>query len=205
MVRSIVSGATHPSVMALFLIACDVLKTRECLVVVPDTCAVFSRPEQLNRWRDLVSQSQYFTNWALWPLRQRSEWWKTWHDQHLKKKLQSLTMIKNSDKFGQLWQFLTILTILTIFDNFWHFSQCWQFFWQFIHFFTISIILYNCDNFDFTWRYLTLLIFLTALTILILIILTRILVTRDIWDTDYNSDNWEAEFMTIFVTLLPDS
>ena len=24
------------------------------------------------------------------------------------------------------------------------------------------------------------------------------LVTCDIWDTDYNSDNWEPEFMTIF-------
>ena len=22
----------------------------------------------------------------------------------------------------------------------------------------------------------------------------------DIWDTDYNTDNWEPEFMTIFVT-----
>ena len=27
-----------------------------------------------------------------------------------------------------------------------------------------------------------------------------ILETCDIWDTDYNSDNWEPEFMTIFVT-----
>ena len=26
-----------------------------------------------------------------------------------------------------------------------------------------------------------------------------ILETCDIWDTDYNSDNWEPEFMTIFV------
>ena len=26
------------------------------------------------------------------------------------------------------------------------------------------------------------------------------LVTCDIWDTDYNSDNWEPEFMTTFVT-----
>ena len=24
--------------------------------------------------------------------------------------------------------------------------------------------------------------------------------TSDIWDTDYNSDNWEPEFMTLFVT-----
>ena len=27
-----------------------------------------------------------------------------------------------------------------------------------------------------------------------------ILETCDIWDTEYNSDNWEPEFMTIFVT-----
>ena len=27
-----------------------------------------------------------------------------------------------------------------------------------------------------------------------------ILETCDIWDTDYNSDNWEPEFMTISVT-----
>ena len=27
-----------------------------------------------------------------------------------------------------------------------------------------------------------------------------ILVTCDIWDTDYIPDNWEPEFMTIFVT-----
>ena len=27
-----------------------------------------------------------------------------------------------------------------------------------------------------------------------------ILETCDIWDTNYNSDNWEPEFMTIFVT-----
>ena len=27
-----------------------------------------------------------------------------------------------------------------------------------------------------------------------------ILETCDIWDTDYNSDNWESEFMTIFAT-----
>ena len=27
-----------------------------------------------------------------------------------------------------------------------------------------------------------------------------ILETCDLWDIDYNSDNWEPEFMTIFVT-----
>ena len=29
----------------------------------------------------------------------------------------------------------------------------------------------------------------------------HLLETCDILDTDYNSDNWESEFMTIFVTL----
>ena len=31
-------------------------------------------------------------------------------------------------------------------------------------------------------------------------LLRAILETWDIWDTDYNSDNWEPEFITIFVT-----
>ena len=31
-------------------------------------------------------------------------------------------------------------------------------------------------------------------------LLRAILETCDIWDTDYNSDNWEPEFMKIFVT-----
>ena len=31
-------------------------------------------------------------------------------------------------------------------------------------------------------------------------LLRAILETCDIWDTEYNSDNWEPEFMTIFVT-----
>ena len=31
-------------------------------------------------------------------------------------------------------------------------------------------------------------------------LLKAILETCDIWDTAYNSDNWEPEFMTIFVT-----
>ena len=31
-------------------------------------------------------------------------------------------------------------------------------------------------------------------------LLRAILETCDIWDTGYNSDNWEPEFMTIFVT-----
>ena len=43
---------------------------------------------------------------------------------------------------------------------------------------------------------------MTILTIAfaILTIKKTILETCDIWDTDYNSDNWEPEFMTIFVT-----
>ena len=35
---------------------------------------------------------------------------------------------------------------------------------------------------------------------MILAIEKTILETSDIWDTDYNFDNWEPEFMTIFVT-----
>ena len=50
--------------------------------------------------------------------------------------------------------------------------------------FTILPILTFLDNFY---------IFTIPMTMIIL-------ETCDIWDTDYNSDNWEPEFMTIFVT-----
>ena len=60
-------------------------------------------------------------------------------------------------------------------------------------------------NFEIFWQIATILTILTILTIqaiafAILTIEKTILETCDIWDTDYNSDNWEPEFMTIFVT-----
>ena len=58
-------------------------------------------------------------------------------------------------------------------------------FWQRWQILTNLII---SDNFHIFWLYLK---FLTTLTIL---------ETCDFWDTDYNSDNWEPEFMTVFVT-----
>ena len=60
-------------------------------------------------------------------------------------------------------------------------DNLWQL-WQFLTTLTIS------DNFDYFWKVWQ---FLTTLTIL---------KTCDFWDTDYNSDNWEPEFMTFFVT-----
>ena len=73
---------------------------------------------------------------------------------------------------------MTSLTIFTIFDNFDNFNI----FLQFWLFFTIDDNFHNSDNcfchFD-NWR-------------------NKILETCDIWDTDYNSDNWEPEFMTIW-------
>ena len=50
----------------------------------------------------------------------------------------------------------------------------------------------NFENFEFFWQFWQL---LTTLTIF-----KTILQTCDNWDTDYNSYNWEPEFMTIFVT-----
>ena len=79
-----------------------------------------------------------------------------------------------SDDFF-LWQFL-----MTSFgDNFW-----WQFlmtifddnfWWQFL----MTILMTFFDD-NFWWQVLMTLF--------------------DIWDTDYNTDNWEPGFMTIFVT-----
>ena len=129
------------------------------------------------------------------------------------------------DNFQLSWQFMTIydnfLTILTIFNNLDNFWQCWQFstiltifeivykiwqFWPFLQVFTILTILTFVYNFD-NWRQFRQLLlpfwqFLTIQTIAfaILTIEKTILETCDIWDTDYNSDNWELEFMTIFVT-----
>ena len=53
----------------------------------------------------------------------------------------------------------------------------------------------NFGHFQQSWQFWQ---FLTIFTILT--IEKTNLETCDIWDTDYNSDNWEHEFMTIFVT-----
>ena len=83
--------------------------------------------------------------------------------------------------------FLGFLIIFYIIDNFLH---CWQFmiFLKFWYFLAILPILANFDYFDHFWQFWT----RTSTK--------TILETCDIWDTDYNSDNWEPEFMTIFVT-----
>ena len=86
---------------------------------------------------------------------------------------------------------LTILTILTIFknlDNFWQFWQIWT---------ILTIFFYNFDNFNFFYNLE--LMTIQKIAFAILTIEKTILETCDIWNTDYNSDNWEPEFMTIFV------
>ena len=55
---------------------------------------------------------------------------------------------------------------------------------------------YNFDNF---WQLMTIFTIQT-IAFAIKTIEKTILETCDIWDTDYNSDDWEPEFMTIFVT-----
>ena len=85
-----------------------------------------------------------------------------------------LTMFYNVDNFGQLWQFL-LLTILknkiTFFDKF-----------DNLNFLTILTIFYNFWQFWQFWPFGQL--------------------RWQSWrlDTDWKSDNWEPEFMTIFVT-----
>ena len=75
------------------------------------------------------------------------------------------------------FKFSTILTIFTILHNLYNFHLVFQF-WQLT---TIDDHFHNSDNcfchFD-NWKNNP----------------------GDLWDTDYNSDNWEPEFMTIFVT-----
>ena len=132
-----------------------------------------------------------------------------------------LPIFENFENFWQFWQLSTLLTMLTIFDNVWQFltisDNFWQFltifdhfwpfltifdnFWQFGQFLKIWTICKDCWQF---WQFLTNWNFLTILTIIdnfwqFWHFLT-ILETCDIWDTDYNSDNSEPEFMTFFVT-----
>ena len=72
----------------------------------------------------------------------------------------------------------------------WWGNMTWPSLWQFWQLLTFL------DNFQ---RFLTILKIRT-IAVAILTIEKTILETCDIWDTDYNSDNWEPEFMTIFVT-----
>ena len=103
-----------------------------------------------------------------------------------------LTIFDNFDHFQQSWQFLTILTIFDNLNNFWKF-------WQILTILTIFTIVYYFYNVNifYNWRQLTT---IQTIAFAILTIEKTILETCDIWDTDYNSDNWEPEFMTIFVT-----
>ena len=119
--------------------------------------------------------------------------------------------------FEICWRFSTIFTILTILYIFWQFLIVWAIFesfdifdnfwefWQFWHFDNSDHFynfFYNFDNFTFFLQFWQLTTFFTIQTIAfaILTIEKIILETCDIWDTDYNSDNWEPEFMTISVT-----
>ena len=118
-----------------------------------------------------------------------------------------LTILTNFDNFQQCWQFSTILTIFNNLDNFWQFGQFSTILTifdnvdQFLQFWPF----YNFDNVDFfynfyNWRQLTTIFTIQTIAFAILTIEKTILETCDIWDTDYNSENWEPEFMTIFLT-----
>ena len=74
-------------------------------------------------------------------------------------------------------------------DNFW-----WQ---VLMTIFDDNFFMKICDAiFDdnFWWPFFT----IQTIAFAILTIEKTILETCEIWDTDYNSDNWEPEFMTIF-------
>ena len=92
-----------------------------------------------------------------------------------------------------------LTNILTIFDNFYIFWQFSKKFTNFDNFWIFLTIFDNFDNFDNFWQ-LTTIFTIQTIAFAILTIEKTILETCDIWDTDYNSDNWEPEFMTIFVT-----
>ena len=119
--------------------------------------------------------------------------------------LTNLTTFDNLDNFGQFWQFPTIFTVFEnvgqCWTTFYNFGQFWQFgyFWEFGQFgkmLTIFKIWTILSIFKF-WKSLT--IFYTfenfgqfwTKTILVIWIIS---------DTDFNSDNWEPDFMTICVT-----
>ena len=91
--------------------------------------------------------------------------------------------------FGQSLQFLKIfklfLQFLTTVDNFWLFFTLFDKFWK----------MYNI--FGKFWQFLKFWHFWSILQMLTMIILY----SCGLWDIDYNSDNWEPEFVTIFVTL----
>ena len=98
-------------------------------------------------------------------------------------------MFDNFDNFQQSWRFLTI------FDSFDKFLQ----YWPFLHFWTILTMLTYFENYENFWQ-LTTMLTTQTITFAIFTIEKTILENCDIWDTEYNSDNREPEFMTIFVT-----
>ena len=87
------------------------------------------------------------------------------------------TSFDNFDSFWQLWHLWTNLTI---------FDTCWQFF-RFLTIFTSTDNLTILDNFG---QFLQFWIILTMI----------IPETCCLWDIDYNSDNWEPKFVTLFMT-----
>ena len=106
-----------------------------------------------------------------------------------------LTIFDNFDHFNNLdnfWQFWQFSTILIIFDNFDNFLQFWPFLQFFLQFWQFNI----CLQF---WQ-LTTILTIQTIAFAFLTIEKTILETCDIWNTDYNSENWEPEFMTIFLT-----
>ena len=107
-----------------------------------------------------------------------------------------LTIFDNFNLFQQSWQFLIISDnfqqsqqFLTIFTKFYNSDN-------FHNFDNLNIFFYNFDNFTNFWQ-LKNIFTIQIIAFAMLTIEKTILETCDIWDTD--SDNWEPEFMKIFV------
>ena len=96
-------------------------------------------------------------------------------------------------------------TILDNFDNFWQFMIVWTICESLDKFLTIWTILTNSDNSDHfyifynfnNWQRFSQ---FRQLPLPFLQMKRQSWQFFDIWDTDYNSDNWELHFLSIFVT-----
>ena len=131
---------------------------------------IFSCPEQLNKWPCPLLAC------LIGPLgttnNQRVHNITEWPLRHLIRQI----FVRFSD-FLKIFRFLEDFQIFGRFSDFWKifkFLEDFQLFARFSDFWTIFSVLEDFQIFGHPR-------------------------TFDIWDTDYNSDNWEPEFMTIFV------
>ena len=156
-------------------------KTFQTILKILDILTIL---DDFNNFRNLEKFGHF--KQVFWKFLDNSQ--KNWQFWHLRK------ILDNFVQFWQLGQFWTVFTISEIFDNFYHVGQCWQFLRILTIFLEILTILekqnYNFGLFDFFWQFLT--IFVDNFD--------NLDNPGDVWDINYNSDNWQTEFMTILLT-----